>query len=142
MRASTWLQRSLRRRWPVLVALLLAAGSAWATDWLEVAPDNGIFSAHADRASIRRGPATVRMFGLYDMTHGDFTPNGRPYRSTLVEREYDCQAKRVRMLGWSDHAGPHGQGAVVSARREARRWEDIVEGSVDAAYLRVACAAI
>lgn len=132
----------MRRPWPVLLALLLAAGSAGAADWVEVAPDNGIFSAHADRASIQRGSATVRMYGLYDMTRGDFTPDGRPYRSTLTEREYDCQAHRVRMLGWSDHAGRFGHGEVVSARSEARRWEEIVEGSLDAAYLRIACAPI
>lgn len=124
------------------LAALLAAGSAGAADWTLVAPDNGVFTAHADRASIQRGAATVRMLGLYDFPRGDFTPEGRPYRSTLAEREYDCPGRRVRMLGWTDHAGALGRGPVVSARQEARRWEAIVEGSLDATYLGVACAPI
>ena len=106
-----------------------------------MAGDNGIFAAYADRSTIRREGAAAFMRGMYDFRRGDFTPEGHLFHSTTVEREYDCAAKRVRLLAYEDHAQRLGEGTVVGASSLPRRWEDVVDGSVDSAFLAVACAA-
>jgi hypothetical protein len=125
-----------------LLALLGAAcAGAVAADWTPVAPDNGIYAAYADRSTIRRDGAIVRMSGMYDFAKGDFTPEGMPYYSTTTEREYDCQERRVRLIAYADHSQRFGAGAVVTATRGApRRWEAIVEDSLDLAFWKIACA--
>lgn len=125
---------------------LATAGSAFAqgtSHWTQVAADNGIFAAYADRSSIRREGTVAFMRGMYDFRRGDFTPQGFPFHSTLVDREYDCSASRVRLLAYEDRAQRFGEGPIVgTTARSLRRWEAIAEGSLDAAFFRVACGAI
>jgi hypothetical protein len=137
----------LAAAWTALVAAAIfagpvAAGNAPGPGWTEVAADNGIFAAYADRASIRREGTVAFMRGMYDFRRGDFTPQGFPFHSTLVDREYDCSASRVRLLAYEDHAQRFGEGPIVGTARSLRRWEAIAEGSLDAAFFRVACGAI
>jgi len=121
--------------------LIAASVTASAADWTPVAPSNGIFSAYADRATITRAGAVATMRGMYDFDRGDLTPEGLRMFSSTVEREYDCAGRRVRLVAYWDHAGHFGEGAVVASARRPRRWEDVVEGSLDDAFWTVACAA-
>jgi hypothetical protein len=111
-------------------------------DWTPVKRDSEVYEAYADRATIQREGAMSRMQGMYDFPRGDFTPNGQHLYSTIVEREYDCGARKVRLLRYADHAGHGGEGEIVGASNEPRGWEDVVEDSLDAAYLKLACEAI
>jgi hypothetical protein len=111
-------------------------------DWTSVTLGDEVYAAYADRATIRREGPRSRMQGMYDFPHGDFTPSGRHLYSTIVEREYDCGARKVRLLRYADHAGHGGEGEIVGASDEPRDWEPILEGSLDAAYLKIACEAI
>ena len=122
-----------------LALLLLAASGAASADWTPVAPDNGIYAAYADRATVRRDGPFATMRGLYDFPRGDFTPEGARMFSTTVEREYDCREPRVRLMRYVDHAGRLGEGAVVTDAEGRRRWEAVVEGSLDLAYWKIAC---
>ena len=128
-----------------LAALALAAHAAGGAageagpSWTQVAADNGIFTAYADRGTIRREGASTFMRGMYDFRRGDLTPEGHLFHSTTVEREYDCAGRRVRLLAYEDHAQRFGEGPVVGSARSVRRWEEIVEGSVDSAFLALAC---
>jgi len=106
---------------------------------MEVAPDNGIYAAYADKATIRRDGPYALMRGMYDFPRGDFTPEGARMFSTTVEREYDCREPRVRLVSYADHAERLGRGVVVGRADARRRWEAVVEGSVDAAYWKIAC---
>ena len=126
-------------RLALLLGGILASGLA-AADWTPVAPDNGVYAAYADRASIRRDGALATMLGLYDFPKGDFTPEGARMFSTTVEREYDCREPRVRLMRYTDHAERLGKGMVVTAAEGRKRWEAVVDGSVDAAYWKIACA--
>jgi hypothetical protein len=125
----------------LFLAALLVSGGARA-DWTEVAASNGIYAAYADRATIRREGPYATMLGMYDFPRGDFTPEGARMFSTTVEREYDCREPRVRLLRYADHAGPLGRGMVVGSADGRRRWEAVVEGSVDAAYWKIACGGV
>jgi hypothetical protein len=125
-----------------LFVLLCAGAATAAADWTPVTPDNGIFASYADKSTIARDGAYATMRGMYDFPKGDLTPQGKPLFSSVVEREYDCAARKVRLLAYEDRGGRLGEGHVVDAARRSRPWQDVVEGSVDAAFWRVACGAI
>lgn len=131
-------------RWsrPALaLALALALAGAAAAEWTAVGEANEIFAAFADRASIHRNGAMATMHGLYDFRRQDFTPEGLALYSTAVLREYDCAARRVRLLSSIDFAGHMGEGAAVSSSNRAGRWEEVVAGGIDEAYWNLVCAA-
>ena len=120
-------------------ALALASGAALA-DWTAVGSANEIYAAYADPASIRRSGGTATMVGLYDFRRQDYTPEGRALYSTVVLREYDCGARRVRLLSAIDFSGHMGAGEAVSTSERKGRWEAVHEAGIDDAYLRFACA--
>jgi hypothetical protein len=125
----------------LLLALAWAGSACAAPDWQQVAPDNGIFAAYADPSSLRREGDIAMMQGMYDFPRGDLTPEGMRMYSTTVRREYDCRERRVRLVSYADHAKRGGEGTVVGEARDPRRWEAVVEGSLDAAYWNIACGA-
>jgi hypothetical protein len=132
--------RSIRGISSTLGLLLASAAGAAAADWTPVGGDNDIYSAFADRASIHPRGANVSMSGMYDFRKRDFTPEGKALFSTVVLREYDCGVRRVRLLSAIDFSGHMGEGEAVSTNAETGRWEPIVEGALDEAYWKVACA--
>ncbi|MFY9317041.1 MAG: surface-adhesin E family protein [Burkholderiales bacterium] len=118
--------------------LALACGGALA-DWTAVGAANEIYAAYADSASIRRSGGMATMVGLYDFPRQDFTPEGHGLYSTVVLREYDCVARRVRLLSSVDFSGHMGAGTPVSTSSMPRRWEAVVAGGINEAYWGVAC---
>jgi len=123
-----------------VVALLLAlAGTDAAAEWTAVGQADEIFAAFADRASIRKNGDLVSMHGLYDFRRQDFTPEGLGLFSTVVLREYDCAGGRVRLLSAIDFSGHMAEGAAVSTASRTGRWETVVAGGIDDAFLQVAC---
>ena len=109
-------------------------------DWTPVAAGNEVFRPFADLASIRREGALARMSGLYDFQRQDFTPEGKGLYSTVVLREYDCAARRVRLLSYVDFSGHMATGAAVATHAGAHRWEEVLPGALDDAFLALACA--
>ena len=132
----------MRPRLRLLAAglLALACGGALA-DWTAVGTANEIYAAYADTASIRSSGAMTTMVGLYDFRRQDFTPEGRALFSTVVLREYDCAARRVRLLNAVDFSGHMAAGDAVSISESPGRWEDVLAEGIDDAYLHVACGA-
>lgn len=59
---------------PTAFGLCLFVPGAAQADWTPVAPDNGIYAAYADRATLRRDGPFATMLGMYDFPKGDFTP--------------------------------------------------------------------
>ena len=125
----------------VLAIVIALASAPAAAEWSAVGSANEIYAAFADRESIRRSGDLVRMHGLYDFRQRDRTPEGLGLFSTAVLREYDCAGRRVRLLSAIDFSGHMGEGEVVSASDRAGRWERVVAGGIDEAYLQFACGA-
>ena len=126
-------------------AVLTLAGAHFTgtalADWTTVGRANEIYAAYADKDSIRRSGGVVTMYGLYDFRRQDFTPEGRGLYSTAVLREYDCDARRVRLMSSVDFSGRMGEGSPVSTSSTPRRWEAVVEGGIDDAFWQIACSA-
>ncbi len=108
-------------------------------EWTAVGTANNIYAAFADKHSIRPNGANVSMSGLYDFRKQDFTPDGKGLYSTVVLREYDCNARQVRLLSAIDFSGHMGAGEAVSTSARVGRWEGIIPGALDEAYWNVAC---
>lgn len=123
----------------ILSLLLATLSGAAAAEWTAVARGNDIFSAFADKATIRKHGAYISMFGMYDFRKRDYTPDGKGLYSTVVLREYDCEGRQVRLLSAIDFSGHRGTGTVVATSSDARRWEPIVAGALDEAYWKIAC---
>ena len=119
--------------------LVLVSGNA-AAEWTALGRANEIYAAFADTARIHKQGNLVRMQGLYDFRRRDFTPDGKGLYSTVVLREYDCGARRVRLLSAIDFSGHMGEGTPVSQVNRAGRWEPVVAGALDEAYWKIACA--
>ena len=122
----------------VLLLLVLAPGAVRA-EWVWVGEGNEIFAAYADPATVRREGPFARLSALYDFRRRDQTPEGRSIYSTVALREFDCAARKVRLLSFIDFSGPMGEGEAVAADTNARRWEEIVPGALDEHFLRLAC---
>ena len=122
------------------VVLLLACGNA-AAEWSAVGGKQKIFAAYADKVSVAKFGEGVQMWGLYDFLMPEFSADGQPQGSTVVLREYDCTGKRVRLLAYVDYSGNMGAGKVISppGAKGPARWEPVVEGALDDAFLAVAC---
>ena len=128
--------RSIRA---ILLSCLAFFSCHASADWTAVGAANNIYAAYADKDSIKRNGASVTMVGLYDFRKQDFTPTGKGLYSTVVLREYDCAARRVRLVSSIDFSGPMGSGDPVDTMSSVRRWENVVEGGIDEAYFKVAC---
>jgi len=132
----------MERMAPTLAVLLLAFFStAAAADWTAVHDGNEIYAPFADVGTLRRHGPMAKMSGLYDFRKKDFTPGGLPLFSTVVLREYDCEQRRVRLLSSIDFSGHMGEGAVADSSNAAGRWEEVVPGSGDEAFWKIACRA-
>jgi hypothetical protein len=110
-------------------------------DWTAVGQPNYIYTAYADRDSIRRKGGTATMHGMYDFRRQDFTPAGRGLYSTVVLREYDCEGRRVRLVSAIDFSGAMGTGTPVDTSTDVRRWEAVLPGALDDAFWQIACGA-
>jgi len=124
----------------LILLLWLFCGNATA-DWSLVGANRNIFSAYADKQSVRKAGDSVQMLGLYDFLIVDVSVDGQPHESTIVLREYDCRQARVRLLAFVDYAGHMGAGKVISrvGAPEPGRWEPVVAGAIDEAFLKIAC---
>ena len=118
---------------------LVLGSSTVLADWTMISSDKDIYSAYADKESIRRQGKMVRMQGLYDFRRQDFTPDGKGLFSTVVLREYDCEKRQVRLLSAIDFSGHMGAGTPVSTSDRPRRWEAVVAGGIDQLYWNLAC---
>ena len=119
----------------------LFCGSA-AADWSLIGGNQTIYSAYADRDSVRRSGDSAQMLGLYDFLMADVAVDGQPHESTVVLREYDCRRQRVRLLAFVDYAGHMGAGKVISRAGApvAERWEPVLPGTIDEVFWQLACA--
>ena len=127
-------------RLPAAFAAALLSTAA-AADWTAVGSPNEIYSAYADRDSIRRHGSVASMHGLFDFRRQDFTPEGRGLYSTAVLKEYDCEGRRTRLMSAIDFSGAMGEGAMVSTSNTPGRWEALVAGGIDDAFWQIACSA-
>ena len=123
---------------PWLVPLLTLATSAFATDWKVVGDDSDI-TAYYHPASLRKSGSSVRLWTMNDYKKGQRV-EGRLIRSIKSQHEFDCAAKKRRLLFAAIHPQQMGRGIPVYAGLNPTRWEPIVPDSGEAYLWQFACA--
>ena len=116
--------------------LLVTAGAASA-EWT-VAGGNDQFVQYVDRATIRRNGNFVKMWDLTDFKMAR-TVAGDSYLSSKSQQEYDCKEEKSRTLAFTWLSGQMGNGKVVYANSDPRKWSPIQPGSVRETQWKIAC---
>jgi len=103
-----------------------------------VASADGALTYYVNVATIRRTGDRVTMWDLLDSRTTIASGRAR-YRSMSVEREYDCDRGRVRILFISAHSGNLGEGELVGSEDAVRPWISNATQSVGRGLWDVAC---
>ena len=115
--------------------LVLATVPVWA-DWVQVSESTQGTVIYADPATIRASGALRRIWLIQSLS----TPLESGARSLKGFWEFDCKAQRSRVLQFSAHSMPMGEGAVFElVARPADEWVYVAPGALAAASLKYAC---
>ena len=117
----------------LLVVTAGAASAEWTLEDFSVE-----LIQYVDRASIRRNGNLVKMWGLSDFKRVQ-TVSGYSYLSEKTELEIDCKEVRLRMVAFTWFAEQMGNGKVVYANSDPRKWSPIQPGSVRETQWKIAC---
>ncbi len=122
----------------LLTLLLLSSELAYA-EWKPVYEISELATTvSVDPDTIHRNGDLVELWVLYD---SKITQAGRrgPLRSTKMQVEFECEARRVRTLAVTDFSGNMGSGKAVYSNPDKQGWEPVQPGSVGHTLWKVAC---
>ena len=123
----------------LLLGLMLAmtAGAASA-EWTR-AGDSESHILYVDIATIRRNGNLVKMWDLADFMTVKKAADGQSFLSSKAQQEYDCKEEKSRTLAFTWLSGQMGNGKVVYANSDPRKWSPIQPGSVRETQWKIAC---
>ncbi len=140
----------------LLIALLvLSPGPAYA-EWVWVtASEDGEFTIYADPDTIRREGNLVTLWQLIDFKWMQWKGSMiNPYRfarlhrfgyaphgffSTTSHKQFDCAAKRLRLLAFTEYYGRMATGRAAAGYVDQDNWLPVKPESLNRALWEVAC---
>jgi hypothetical protein len=118
----------------ILLIVGLCTGPAWA-EWVQYSETNtDVF--YLDPATIRKDGQFRKVWIVGDMKARD--PDGA--LSHRVQREYDCENERYRLLAVSTYAGPMASGETLVSGSAAGSWMPILPNTPSESALKIVCA--
>ena len=113
-----------------LLTILLAcfATTALAQHWVRYA-ENDESLMYFDSLRTRKMGDTAFVWDLHDLKNAATDPSGKPYQSVLYAIEYQCRARKWRVLGSSRHTLSMGAGKPVSEEAGAKAFSEAEPGS-------------
>ena len=124
-----------------VITMLWGLGSAnfVYAEW-QVIGTAALFSHYVDRGSIIKTDHFAKISVLDDYKVPQKTLDGKPFLSVRTREEYDCKKEKVRTHSVIAHADHMGKGVYVWGNNyPTDPWRPISRGSLDAAYLKIAC---
>lgn len=121
----------------LMVLLLVLSGNA-AAQWVEVG-SNREQTVYADFTIVQTEGNKVQMWDLFNFRSGQVMTLGKQYLSQMSLHEYDCEAKRVRMLNFSQHSEPMAEGEEMYRDVRPGTWQSLLPGSPIELLWRIAC---
>ena len=118
----------------LLVCLVLFTNSAWAQ--LVQVFESVEATFYIDLSTVRKENGSRRATDIKDLKKRE--PDGT--KSRVAQREYECKAKRSRILSLSTFAATMASGTMLSNSNEASGWVDIAPNTTAAALLNRVCA--
>jgi hypothetical protein len=125
----------------LMAVLLMGAGTACA-EWTKLAVSSkaeDAFTLYIDIATIQRNGKLVRIWDLQDFKLAQ-TVDGQQYLSEKTQIEFDCEARKARVLSIIDTAGPMGTGKVAYSDGDVSDWTAVAANTLGEAEMKVACA--
>ena len=129
------------RRWIVAITLALAMHAAHA-EWTQIGVSRkagDAFTLYVDTATIQRNGNLVRIWDLQDFLEPQ-TVDGQIYLSEKTQIEFDCEAKKARVLATIDCAGRMCNGKVVYSDADASEWTAVGANTLGELEWKAACA--
>lgn len=108
--------------------LLCCAMPVLAQQWVAYSESNESLM-YFDPLRTRKMGNTAFVWDLHDLKHAATDTSGKVYRSVLYAVEYQCRARKWRVLGTSRHAQAMGAGKPISEEAGATAFTDAGPGS-------------
>jgi len=114
----------------ILLTALLAclATPTLAQHWIRYA-ESDESRMYFDSLRTRKMGDTAFVWDLHDLKSAATDPSGKSYRSVLYAIEYQCRARKWRVLGTSRHSEGMGNGKSVSEEAAAMTFTEAGPGS-------------
>lgn len=108
--------------------LLCCATPALAQHWVRYAESEESVM-YFDSLRTRKMGDTAFVWDLHDLNGHATDPSGQRYRSVLYAVEYQCRARKWRVLGSSRHGEAMGAGKPVADEAGAQAFTAVTPGS-------------
>ena len=122
----------------ILMMLLAVVSTSTLAAWVKVG-EIGTTTDYADPTTIRKEGDNVKMWALRDHKTKVLVENGKPFKSTKEQSEYDCKEKQLRMLSMSFYSRNKARGEIVHRESDPGNWEPVEVGSTAEALWKIAC---
>lgn len=129
-----------RMRWMVAMTLALAAFAAQA-EWTQIGVSrktDDAFTLYVDLATAQRNGNLVRIWDLQDFPEPQRI-DGQTYLSEKTQIEFDCEAKKARVLATIDCAGRMCSGKVVYSDADVSEWTAVGANTLGELEWKAAC---
>lgn len=112
---------------PLLVACLVLSSVPAYGSWVSLGGDKKVgLTIYFDPKTMSRNGDQTTMSILYDFKTPQQMEGGLSFRSSTIQREYDCAKERTRLLEVIKYADQMGTGKVVSQRQaDQPEWEPV-----------------
>lgn len=120
--------------------LLLSTGAASA-EWTKIGAASkaaDAFTLYVDLATIQRNGKLVRMWDLQDFKQPQ-TLGEQKYLSEKTHLEFDCEAKKARILAIVDFSGQMAAGEIIYSDGDASDWTVVVAKTTGEMEWNAAC---
>jgi hypothetical protein len=112
--------------------------------WVAVEKKEKLLEPHTvyiDPATIRREGNLVTLWQLNDFKwkQGDTRMGGRRFFSTKTHKQFDCAAKRVRLLAFTEFSRRMGIGSARDRYVDQDTWLPVEPESLNHSLRKVAC---
>jgi hypothetical protein len=121
------------------LVLLLAAMPAWA-EWSEVSETDKFF-VYVDKSTLRKRGNYIKLWVMFDFKKPQKPQGGgREFRSSLLQKEFNCGEEQGRTLASTFYAEGDGRGDVVwTSNTPHESWEPVIPGTIGMSVFESAC---
>ena len=124
-----------------VLALLLGAAGAHA-EWRKAGVSNNTgdaFTLYLDPATLQRSGKLAKMWSLHDFKELQ-SIDGQLYLAEKTHLEFDCEAKKVRILATIDCALKMCAGEIVYSDADVTEWSAVATNTLGETAWKLACA--
>ena len=117
---------------------LVCQSQAWATDWINIGmSDSAVYGI--DRSSIEKDGHKRRVWSKLDYRQPQKTSLGKPYLSSRMLMEIDCQQRLGRSRSLAIYSGANLSGEMLTSEGVIADWQPVPPTSPVFTIMRHVC---